>query len=90
MKNPEEYFKASLSFADKLYNICPDAFEDAQAKVFVGYAKLLMRTNRIDEANDYCSRAVKSYCKLIKIAPQKYKKDNLEANELYLYILKRI
>lgn len=86
----EEYFKASLSFADKLYNICPDAFEDAQAKVFVGYAKLLMRTNRIDEANDYCSRAVKSYCKLIKIAPQKYKKDNLEANELYLYILKRI
>ena len=87
-KKSEEYFKKALAFADKLYNICPDAFEDAQAKAFVEYAKLLMRTNRIDEANDYCSRAVESYRKLIKIAPKKYKKNNLEANELYLDILK--
>ena len=86
----EEYFKAALSLADKLYDICPDAYEDTQAEVFVEYAKLLMLTNRIDEANNYCSRAVESYHKLIKIAPQKYKKVNLEANELYLDILKKM
>lgn len=83
-------FEKAMEISRNLYEICPDAFEGFIACICKGYAKLLVKMQNFEGARPFCEEAVLLYQKLIGIAREKYKEDAIEANEVYMQILRQI
>lgn len=84
------FYLEALESAEKLYEICPDAFRSSAAEIELNYAKFLMKTDRISEARIVAEKAFHHYQKLMTVCEGLYKDKFIEINGIYMEILKKM
>lgn len=85
-ENAENYYNKALTICKSMYDICEEAFSNDLAKVYLSYAKLMVKVHQKSSAEKFCKEAIELYTKLEAKEPIVYGDELTDAYETFVRV----